>query len=43
MKVKAVLNYQKLPTPVAEFLEVPMEEAEVIEVNRHETTITVLP
>jgi hypothetical protein len=43
MRVKAVLNYQKLPTPVAEFLEVPMEEAEVIEVNQHETMITVLP
>jgi hypothetical protein len=43
MKVRAVLNYQKLPTPVAEFLGVPMEEAEIIEVNQHETTITVLP
>jgi hypothetical protein len=43
MKVKAVLNYQKLPTPVAEFLGVPREEAEIIEVNRHETMITVLP
>jgi hypothetical protein len=43
MKVKAVLNYQKLPMTVAEFLGVPMEEAEIIEVNRHETTITVLP
>lgn len=42
MKVKAVLNYQKLPVPVAEFLGVPMEEAEVIEVNHHETTINVL-
>jgi hypothetical protein len=43
MKIKAVLNYQKLPTPIASFLEVPMEEAEIIEVNYHETTITILP
>jgi len=42
MHVKAVLNYQKLPTPVAEFLGVPMEEAEIIEVNNHETTINIL-
>ncbi len=43
MRVKATLNYQKLPTPVAEFLEVPMEEAEIIEVNAHNTTIEILP
>ena len=43
MSVKAVLNYQKLPAPVAEFLGVPMEEAEIIEVNRHETSFAVLP
>lgn len=42
VKVKATLNYQKLPTPVAQFLEVPMEEADIIEVNHHETTITIL-
>lgn len=41
--VRATMNYQKLPAPVAEFLGVPMEEAEIIEVNQHETTITVLP
>jgi nitrate/TMAO reductase-like tetraheme cytochrome c subunit len=41
--IRAVLNYQKLPTPVAQFLKVPMEEAEIIQVNYHETTITVLP
>jgi Cytochrome c554 and c-prime len=41
--VKAVLNYQKLPRPVAEYLGVPIEEAEVIEVNSHSTMIEVLP
>lgn len=43
LTVKATLNYQKLPTPIAAFLEVQMEEAEIIEVNYHETTITILP
>jgi len=43
MRVRAVLNYQKLPAPVAEFLGVPMEEAEVVNVNAHETTVTILP
>ncbi len=43
MKVRATLNYQKLPRPVAEFLGVPLDEAEVIEVNFHETHVTVLP
>jgi hypothetical protein len=43
MTVTAVLNYQKLPLPVAEFLRVPLEEAAVVEVNRHSTTLTVLP
>lgn len=42
MIVKAVLNYQKLPTPVVEFLGVPKEEAEIIEVNYHETVIYIL-
>ncbi len=42
VKIKAILNYQKLPTPVTEFLGVPLEESEIIEVNRHETTITIL-
>lgn len=42
MKVKATMNYQKLPRPIAEFLGVPIEEADVIEVNSHETTLTVL-
>jgi len=43
MKVKAVLNYQKLPLPLTEFLGVPLEEAEIVEVNTHETQFTVLP
>jgi hypothetical protein len=42
LRVKAVLNYQKLPTPVTEFLGVPMEEAEIIEVNQHSTTVNIL-
>lgn len=42
LKVTAVLNYQKLPTPVAEFLDVPLEEAEIIKVNEHSTTVTIL-
>jgi len=43
LTVTAVLKYQKLPTPIVEFLGVPKEEAESIEVNRHSTTLTVLP
>jgi hypothetical protein len=43
MTVKAVMYYQKLPAPVAKFLGVPMEEADPVEVNFHETVITVLP
>jgi hypothetical protein len=42
MTVRATLNYQKLPMPVAEFLGVPREEAEVVEVNWHGTTVTVV-
>jgi len=40
--VKATLNYRKLPMPIVEFLGVPEEEAEIIEVNSHQTTVTVL-
>lgn len=40
--VKAVLNYQKLPTPIVEFLGVPAEEAETIEMNSHQTVVTVV-
>jgi len=42
MKITAVLNYQKLVRPVAEFLGAS-EEAEIIKVNEHSTYITVLP
>ncbi len=42
MKVTAVMNYQKLVGPVAEFLGVP-EEAEIIKVNDHSTFVTILP
>lgn len=40
--VTAILNYQKLVKPVADFLGVPAEEAEIIEVNRHSTTIKIV-
>lgn len=43
LTVTAVLNYQKLVAPVADFLNVPAEEKEIVEVNRHSTHITVLP
>lgn len=42
LTVKATLYYQKLPTPVAEFLQVPKEEAEPIEVNFHQTFINIV-
>ncbi len=42
LKIKAVLNYQKLPTPIVDYLHVPEEEAEIIEVGAHSTTVTVL-
>jgi hypothetical protein len=37
----AVLNYQKLVKPVADFLEVPAEESEIIPINRASTWIEV--
>ncbi|RJP73839.1 MAG: hypothetical protein C4539_00980 [Ignavibacteriales bacterium] len=40
--VKALLNYQKLVKPVADFLGVPEEESEIIPVNEHTTTFTIL-
>ncbi len=43
MTITAVVNYQKLMTPIAEFLNVPEEEAEIIVVNQHSTQIEVLP
>jgi hypothetical protein len=42
LTVTAVLNYQKLVKPVADFLGVPPEESEIIEVNRHSTTIKIV-
>lgn len=43
LAVTATLNYQKLVGPVAEFLHVPAEEAEIIVVNQHSTRIEILP
>lgn len=43
MTVTAVLNYQLLVKPVADFLNVPDGESDIKEVNRHSTTIEVLP
>jgi hypothetical protein len=43
MKVTAALNYQLLVKPVAEFLKVPKEESDILMVNNHQTSITVLP
>ena len=42
LKVTAVLNYQKLVKPVADFLGVPADEAEIVKVNEHSTTIEVV-
>lgn len=42
MKVTATLNFQKLVKPVADFLEVPDDEEEIIKVNDHFTTIEIL-
>jgi Cytochrome c554 and c-prime/NapC/NirT cytochrome c family, N-terminal region len=43
MTATAVMYYQKLMTPIAEFLDVPVEESEIVPVNRHSTTIEILP
>ncbi len=42
LKFVAVLNYQLLVKPVAEFLKVPKSEYEIIEVNRQTTEINVI-
>ena len=42
MVVKAVLNYQLLVKPVADFLKVPADESEIIKVNEHSTTVEIL-
>ncbi|MBD3169415.1 MAG: hypothetical protein GF307_08020 [candidate division Zixibacteria bacterium] len=41
--VTATMNYQKLVKPVADFLEVPEEEAEIVVVNTKADTVNVLP
>ena len=43
LKVTAVLNYQRLVQPVAEFLGVPPEEYQIVKVNEHSTEVTILP
>ncbi len=43
MKVRAVLNYQLLVKPVADFLKVPSEESEIMMVNDHVTKVEILP
>lgn len=43
MKVRAVLNYQLLVKPVADYLKVPSDESEIIMVNEHSTRVEILP
>jgi hypothetical protein len=43
MTVKATLNYQLLVKPVADFLKVPSEESDIMVVNDHSTSLTILP
>jgi len=43
MKVTAVLNYQLLVKPVADYLKVPSDESEIKLVNEHFTTVKILP
>jgi len=42
MEVKAVLNYQLLVKPVADFLKVPPDESEILVVNQHSTKVEIL-
>jgi len=42
LKVTAVLNYQLLVKPVADFLGVPETESQIIKVNEHSTELVVL-
>lgn len=42
LKVTATVNYQKLVKPVADFLNVPADESEIIKVNDHSTTIEIV-
>jgi len=43
LKVTAVLNYQLLVKPVADFLGVPESESNIVKVNEHTTELTILP
>ena len=43
LTVTARLNYQLLVKPVADFLEVPAEESQIVMVNEHHTTVEILP
>ncbi len=43
LTVTATLNYAKLVKPVAEFLNVPAEEAEPLVVNQYTTSVNVIP
>lgn len=43
LTVHAVLNYQLLVKPVADFLNVPADESEIMVVNEHSTTLEILP
>jgi len=43
MTVTATLNYQKLIAPVADFLNVPEDEKEIVIVNQHSTKVNILP
>ncbi len=42
LTVHATLNYQKLVKTVADFLGVPADEAEIIRVNHHSTTLEIV-
>jgi nitrate/TMAO reductase-like tetraheme cytochrome c subunit len=43
LKVTAILNYQLLVKPVADFLGVPESESNIVKVNEHTTELTILP
>ncbi len=43
MNARAVLNYQLLVKPVADFLKVPEDESEILMVNDHSTSVKILP
>jgi hypothetical protein len=43
MKIRAVLNYQLLVKPVADFLKVPASESQIMIVNEHSTSVNILP